>query len=142
MNTSALYRTKQREQILEYLIQNKDHHLTADEIIFSLNREKSMVGKTTVYRYLDRLVSQGAVRRYYIEGGKSACYQFMDQEGGCSCHYHLKCVDCGQLIHMECEYLGEMDSHIKDEHDFQVDHSKTVFYGKCGDCVRKTGGKE
>lgn len=140
MRTATSYKTRQRDQILDCLIQNKDRHITADEIMSDLNKEKSLVGKTTVYRYLDKLVSQGCVRRYFIEGGKSACYQYMDQSGICSCHYHLKCVDCGQLFHMECDYLGDMDAHIKDQHDFHVDHSKTVLYGQCGDCARKTGG--
>ncbi|MDD3168466.1 MAG: Fur family transcriptional regulator [Eubacteriales bacterium] len=150
MAASTSYKTKQRDQIMDCLLKNKDRHITADEIIRTLNAEKTEVGKTTVYRYLDKLVSQGIVRRYFIEGGKSACYQFMDQNNGCSRHYHLKCVDCGQLFHLECDYLGEMDSHIRDHHDFHVDHSKTVLYGQCGTCAgkfnvrgaafRKTGG--
>lgn len=140
MNTATAYKTRQRDQILDCLIKNKDHHITADKIISDLNKDKPLVGKTTVYRYLDKLVSQGSVRRYFIEGGKSACYQYMEQVGVCDRHFHLKCVDCGQLFHLKCDYMGEMDSHIKDHHDFHVDHSKTVLYGHCGNCAGKAGG--
>jgi len=140
MNTANSYKTRQRDQILDCLIKNKDHHITADEIISDLNKEKPLVGKATVYRYLDKLVSQDCVRRYFIEGGKSACYQYIEQAGVCNKHFHLKCVDCGQLFHLECDYMGEMDSHIKDHHDFKVDHSKTVLYGQCGNCAGKSGG--
>lgn len=142
MKTTTSYRTRQRDQILDCLIRNKDRHITADEIMSELNKEKSPVGKTTVYRYLDRLVSRGCVRRYFIEGGKSACYQYMEQNSVCSKHFHLKCVECGQLFHLECDYMGEMDSHIRDHHDFCVDHSKTVLYGQCGGCAGKAGGKD
>ena len=138
MNASTSYRTKQKDQIMDCLIKNKDRHITADEILSALSEGKPHVGKTTIYRYLDKLVSQGTVRRYFIEGGKSACYQYVDQNDACGCHYHLKCTECGQLFHLECDYLGEMDSHIKDHHDFQVDHSKTVLYGQCGVCSRKS----
>lgn len=140
MNTATSYKTKQRDQILDCLIKNKDRHITADEILAALNGEEPLVGKTTVYRYLDKLVSRGIVRRYFIEGGRSACYQYMEQNGVCNKHFHLKCVDCGQLFHLECDYLGEMDSHIRDQHDFHVDHSKTVLYGQCGSCAGRTGG--
>jgi len=133
------YQTKQRNQILGYLMKNKDRHITADEIMSALNRDKPSVGRTTVYRYLDKLVSQDVVRRYFIEEGKSACYQYMEQNGACNQHYHLKCVDCGQLLHLECEYLVGIDSHIKDHHDFHVDHAKTVLYGQCGHCAGKCG---
>lgn len=140
MNTTTSYKTKQRDQILNCLIKNKDRHITADKIRTVLNGEKSLVGKTTVYRYLDKLVSQGIVRKYMIEGGQSACYQYMERNGVCNKHFHLKCVDCGQLFHLECDYLGELDAHIKDHHDFHVDNSKTVLYGQCGSCAGKSGG--
>lgn len=140
MNPAISYKTKQRDQILECLIKNKERHITADEILAAVNGEKSLVGKTTIYRYLDKLVSQGAVRKYFIEGGKSACYQYMEQNCVCSKHFHLKCVDCGQLFHLECDYLGDLESHIRDHHDFHVDQSKTVLYGQCGSCAGKTGG--
>lgn len=140
MNTVTSYKTKQRDEILDCLIRNKDRHITADEMIADLNREKSQVGKTTVYRYLDKLVAQGAVRRYFIEGGKSACYQYMEQDDICSSHFHLKCIGCGQLFHLECDYLCNMNSHIRDHHNFHVDHSKTVLYGQCGSCAGKPGG--
>ena len=139
MDTFTSYKTKQRDQILDCLIQNKNRHVTADEILLCLNKEKTLVGKTTVYRYLDKLVSQGLVRKYFIEEGKSACYQYMEHGAGCNEHFHLKCTGCGQLIHLECEYLDEMDSHIKDHHGFTVDHSKTVLYGQCGLCAGKPG---
>jgi len=141
MNTTTSYKTKQRHQILECLIKNKERHITADEIRIALSEEKSLVGKTTVYRYLDKLVSQGIVRKYIVEGGKSACYQYMERNNVCNKHFHLKCVNCGQLFHLECDYLDELDAHIKDHHDFQVDNSKTVLYGQCGSCEGKSRGQ-
>lgn len=50
------YKTKQREAILQYLIQNKDKHINVDNIVEHLKKKGAAVGKTTVYRYLDVLV--------------------------------------------------------------------------------------
>jgi Fur family ferric uptake transcriptional regulator len=135
METSTSYKTKQRDQILECLIQNKDRHVTADELMTQLSGDNAPVGKTTIYRYLDKLVSQGIVRKYFIEEGKSACYQYMDADSVCNEHFHLKCIGCGKLVHLECKYMGTLDSHIREHHDFAVDHSKTVLYGKCRACT-------
>jgi len=139
MEPSTSYKTKQRDQIMDCLVQNKYRHITADEILAALTRGNTPVGKTTVYRYLDKLVTQGLVRKYFVEEGKSACYQFVEPGEKCSEHFHLKCTGCGQLFHLECDYLGDMDSHMKDHHNFTVDHSKTVLYGQCGNCTRKPG---
>jgi Fe2+/Zn2+ uptake regulation proteins len=140
MGAATSYKTKQRDQIMNCLIKNKDRHITAEEILFDLNGEKPLVGKTTIYRYLDKLVAQGVVRKYYIEEGKSACYQYAEQNGTCENHFHLKCVNCGKLFHLKCDYLCDVESHIKNHHDFQVDSSKTVLYGRCGSCTGKHGG--
>lgn len=141
MTAASSYKTKQKDQILDCLLKNKDRHITAEEIRNALNAEKAFVGKTTVYRHLDKLVTQGVVRRYFIEERTSACYQYVEQSGMCNEHFHLKCLGCGQLFHLDCDYLGEIDSHIKDHHDFQVDHSKTVLYGQCVSCAERPGGR-
>jgi Fur family ferric uptake transcriptional regulator len=138
MTAVTKYKTKQRDQILDCLIRNKDHHITAVEIITALKQGGNPVSKATVYRYLDKLVSQGIVRKYFIEEGKSACYQYIAKNEDCGEHYHLKCIECGQLIHVECKYLEELDSHVKFHHAFEVDHSKTVLYGCCSNCANES----
>lgn len=143
MNSTVSYKTKQKDQILECLILNKERHITAEEMMESLHERNMRVGKATIYRYLDRLVSEGMVRKYFVDEGKSPSYQYqyVDRFETCSHHYHLKCLDCGRLIHLDCKYLGEMDSHIKEQHDFHVDHIKTVLYGQCGTCAEQKEGE-
>ena len=61
------YKTKQSEIVLEYLKENSDSHLTANEIAMALSGKN--VGKTTVYRHLEKLCRDGAVRKYILEEG-------------------------------------------------------------------------
>ncbi len=128
------YHTKQRTQILQYLIDHKDGHVTADQITRHLRSQECSIGKATVYRYLDRLVSQGQVRKFLLEEGASACYQYVEEPGQCQEHFHLKCVTCGALIHLHCDYLSQLGQHIAQEHGFLIDSSRTVFYGQCAAC--------
>lgn len=140
MSASHEYHTRQRALILDYLVRRRAGHVTADEIARHLAAGQGPIGKATIYRYLDKLVSQGRVRKFFLEEGTSACYQYVDETEGCHEHFHLKCVDCGALIHLHCELLGQIREHIQQEHGFAVDSSRTVFYGRCATCAEKHAG--
>ena len=80
------------------------------------------------------------MRRYYLGEGAGACYQFTGRED-CHEHFHLKCTGCGRLIHVECDYLGEVSKHVLEHHQFTIDNTKTVLYGLCADCAAKNQGE-
>ena len=129
------YNTKQQECVLECLKKNNGKHMTADEIYIVLRQQGNPVGKTTVYRHLEKLTNEGVIRRFTIGDNTSACYQLTDSH--CSEHYHLKCSGCGRLIHIECDYLDELAEHLLKEHSFVLDRCKTVLYGKCSECAKE-----
>lgn len=128
------YKTKQRDLILNYFIENNDRHVTAEEVVEYLKDQGTSVGKSTVYRYLEKLVSQGIVRRFFIEEGYGACYQYIGNNEQCHEHFHLKCLSCGALLHIECDFLVEAERHIVNDHGFIIDNTKTVLYGLCDKC--------
>ena len=70
------YNTKQSKMVFDILLENKDRHLTADEIFESLKGKGESVGKTTVYRHLEKLCASGEVRKFTGGDGDSACYQY------------------------------------------------------------------
>ena len=131
------YRTKQRTAILQYFKTHPHAHLTAEELSDALRATGISVGKSTVYRALEKFVESGVVRRFSIAPGESACYQYA---GGlsdtCHAHFHLKCTVCGTLYHIECEHLDELTTHLGAKHNFTVDYAKTVLYGTCDPCRR------
>ena len=100
------YNTKQQDAILSVLKGTRGKHITADEIYLKLIRQGKPVGKTTVYRHLEKLTENGTLRRFTTGDNSGACYQLADTH--CSEHYHLKCSDCGKLIHIECDFLDEL----------------------------------
>ncbi len=136
-NSKRNYKTKQRELIYKFLINNKNRHVTVEEIIDYTKTTDSPVGKTTAYRYIDELERKGRIRKYIVEKGISACYQYVDEDGECHNHFHLKCKDCGELIHLDCGFLNDIKIHLFEGHNFDIDSSKTVFYGTCKKCLKK-----
>ena len=134
------YKTKQSEELIEFLKQNKNRHMTAEEVYGELHSNGSTVGRTTVYRHLEKLYAEGAIRKFLTGDNSGACFQYVDNPEACHNHYHLRCNSCGRLIHTDCDFLNELAEHIKDEHSFYLDTEKTVIYGVCEHC--KTNEKE
>lgn len=130
------YTTKQSQLIKEFLEKNSDRHFSSDEVYFALMSSGESIGKTTVYRQLERLCDEGKARKFMAGSNGASCYQFSDSDF-CHNHYHLKCSDCGKLFHVECDFLDRLSSHIYDDHKFTVDGSKTVLYGLCESCRKE-----
>jgi len=135
------YRTRQSQIILNYMISHASEHVTVDEIFDALKKQGEAVGKTTVYRHVEKLVAAGSVRKYHLEGGTSACYQYHRSEA-CGEHFHLKCVSCGKLMHLNCEFMHEIDEHIFEHHGFRIDNTQTVLYGVCNQCEKGAQASE
>jgi Fur family ferric uptake transcriptional regulator len=136
------YKTKQREYILEFLHGVGSAHVTVAEIVYHLQASGKTVGTATVYRNMEQLVEEGVVRKYVLDEKNGACYQFLGNlQEACQEHFHLKCIRCGQLYHVNCEHLSELGIHLLEHHGFQIDHTKTVLYGLCKSC-RETQGQD
>ncbi len=131
------YKTKQKEILLDYLRQNSDSHLTAGEISSHLRESGSPLGTSTVYRRLDRLVSEGLVRKYIVDETSPACYQYVGENNCCCEHFHLKCTVCGKLIHLDCSLLQRIAAHVEESHGFVIDNTKTLLYGVCAECRKE-----
>ena len=131
------YNTKQRKAILDYIVSLNGVHVTVAQIADHFKKEHAPIGRTTIYRHLDKLSSNGQVRRLIPDDASGACYQYAGDIETCDSHLHLKCEDCGELMHMECDKFSEIQRHVFDEHAFQVNALKTVLYGKCDNCIHK-----
>ncbi len=94
------------------------------------------VGRTTVYRVLNSLVKDGDVQRFPADGRGADGFQFR-MRSYCSGHVHLKCIKCGSVGHLDCDFMNELYEHVLDGHHFSIDNEKTVLYGVCEECMDK-----
>ena len=134
--TKAPYKTKQMTEILTFLKSVQGRHVTVNEICDFFREKGISVGTTTIYRQLEKMVKEGLVAKYVIDGSSSACFEYLGAEEHChktSC-FHCKCEKCGKLIHLHCEDVVKLEQHLMESHGFQMDPCRTVFYGICEDC--------
>ena len=138
MNTEKnAYKTRQRELLLSYLQENPYRHFTAADICEHFRSGEQRIGTTTVYRQLEKLVSEGRVKKYQFEEGDSACFEYVGSEEQEVLCYHLKCEKCGVLIHLNCREITMFEQHITEHHGFLIDPRRTVFYGICENCRKE-----
>ena len=124
------YNTEQKKLILECLKENSDIYISVEEISDYLDEKGIQVGVTTIYRYLNYLEKNGALR---IENKKNTRYfQYILED--CNEHYHIKCEKCGKIEHIECEEIVSLCNHVKQEHGFFIS-PKRVIYGMCDVCA-------
>ena len=134
MPGKAGYRTRAQEDLFAYLKATPGVHHTAAELKEYFTAKGTPIGTATIYRQLERFVDEGKIQRYIIGPGECACYTFVEQRQSCPFHFHLKCERCGRLIHLDCEELTEIKTHLLEHHGFSWNTGKTVFYGLCDLC--------
>ncbi len=130
------YNTKQKNIILEYL-KSTPEHTTAAGIVSALRKKGENIGTATVYRQLEKMVDAGLVKKYITN--KGACFQYSGE--ACGDHFHLKCINCQTLFHVDCDFLSGLAPHILEHHGFIVDNRRTVMYGICSNCMGVSGSE-
>lgn len=131
------YHTRQRDVILRFFMAHPQESFTARDLI---GHEAIQAGEATVYRTLVRLCEQGYLRRFTRSGGDAACFQY-NARRDCQSHFHLMCVHCGNVLHMDCGFAREMTAHLAQDHGFAVDFSSTMIYGTCAACAKSRPAK-
>lgn len=129
--------TKQKALIFELLKSNTDKHITAEEIYQELADNNTPVPKVTIYRTLALLEKNNIVRKYSISEKLPSCYQFIDSHKSCCEHYHFMCTSCLEVVHFSNSSLEKSFIQLKSLNGFEVNSSKTVFYGLCSKCKKQ-----
>ena len=138
MEKKSKYNTKQRDLLIEYLKTVPHTHVTAADIREHFSGIGINIGVSTIYRQLERLVEEGTVKKYTIDSISPACFEYdsgIDEENN-AC-FHCKCIECGRLIHLQCEEIKEISEHLYNVHNFTMMSGRTVFYGLCENCSGK-----
>ena len=135
MNHAKSYQTKQKNTIKDFLLENKNQHFSADQILFHLNERQTPVSKATLYRTLDQLVETKEVIKCNVDGGLNY-YQYLDCEHNQCAHIHFKCEVCGQVLHIHTSIIEQLDQTMQEDYHISIDTTKTVLYGICASCQK------
>ena len=78
----------------------------------------------------------GTVRRFVKGNSRHFTYQILGGEE-CHAHLHLKCVDCGRVVHLDHEATAFVQEHLLQKNHFVADEAATMLFGRCNTCAVK-----
>ena len=121
------YNTKQKDLILN-VIKKEKKEFTIKDIYSKLDG----IGLTTIYRLVDKLVDEGRISKT-IGKDNQTYYQYLEECNEDN-HFYLKCDNCGSMIHIDCDCIGDLSKHISDEHNFKLNENNIIINGICKKC--------
>ena len=134
----ASYQTMQRNVLVEFMKNNCEKAFSAEELSQNIKEAfgDSAPGKSTIYRLLQKLTEEGLVKRMVKGNSRKFVYQISAGEH-CDSHLHLKCINCGKLLHMDDSESHKLLMQVFKKNSFSIDERQTVLLGKCGGCTGK-----
>ena len=136
INKNNKRNTKQKCLVLDCFVKNGSRHLTAEDVFNILKEHNAFVSRATIYRCIKNLLKDGVIKEYKLNKKSSACFQYINEDFGCSMHCHLICKKCEKIIHFESEEILKFQNNLNEENGFLVDIPSTSFYGICNSCKK------
>ena len=107
--------TKQKEEVIKFLKNNKNRHVTINEIEESLSGK---VGQTTIYRIINSLIKKGEVIKMPLES-KQGLPQL---------------VEFAENGDFESDEVNNVIKEAISTKEFAINNEKIAFFGKCKEC--------
>lgn len=98
MRSKGLNPTQQRIEIAQVLF-SAPQHLSADQVLGMVNKQRAIVSKATVYNTLGLFARNGLVREVIIDPSK-VFYDPTTED-----HHHFFNVDTGELLDVDADSL-------------------------------------
>ncbi len=136
------YNTGGKTAVIEFFRSHKDRQFTADDVMEELRRRSTasgekLIGKSSLYRIIAGYEKKGVLHCHVDSETSKRLYRYLGD--GCDSHFHLKCSECGKVIHLECEIGDRLLEHISSDHGFSVFAGRSMLYGECESCIKKRG---
>jgi Fur family transcriptional regulator, peroxide stress response regulator len=119
--------TIQRRAVFAELAERRDHP-TADQVYDALRPRLPGLSRTTVYRVLETLVSQGFARKVQ-HAGVAVRFDAMTER-----HHHLVCERCGRLADLDDALVPSLPLPDARKTGFRVRDYSISFTGLCKSC--------
>lgn len=121
--------SRQRQAILDYLRQTKDHP-TADIVYTHVRELYPKVSLGTVYRNLNLLAEEGEILRL-TQGNGSERF-----DGNTEPHYHFICNHCKHILDLKITSLEHINTLANVGFDGMIEGHEVLFYGLCPTCKK------
>jgi len=122
--------TKQRKQILDFILKTKGH-FEIEDIVYKMKKKNKDVSRATIYRTIGLLKELGFVEEV-IKYDNKTIYEI----AGKGHHDHLICIKCGKIIEFEDKNIEELQNKICKKYNFKPIYHRLEIFGICEECQK------
>ena len=126
---NRLRRSEQREVILDTFLRS-ERHLSVDDLLQLVQKRRSDIGRTTIYRTLKLLQAAGLATELVLQGQTRFEREYKRQH-----HDHFICKSCGEIFEFSSAEIERIQDEIAAEIGFIIDGHRHQIFGYCRDCA-------
>jgi Fur family transcriptional regulator, ferric uptake regulator len=123
--------TGPRRALAELIADRGGSTFTAADLVADVRARRLGVGRATVFRAIDLLVSVGAVERVDLQNGEHAYVACVPTH-----HHHVICVRCANATEIGDLGLGAVAREVARRTGYRVDEHRLELFGLCPACQR------
>jgi Fur family ferric uptake transcriptional regulator len=127
----GLKRSEQREVILDAFLRS-ERHLSVDDLLQIVQRRRSDIGRTTVYRTLKLLQAAGLASELALQGQTRFEHDYKREH-----HDHFICNSCGEIFEFSSPEIERLQDEIAAGLDFTIIGHRHQIYGLCRRCATR-----
>jgi Fur family ferric uptake transcriptional regulator len=114
---------------LAALIERREGHFTAADLLKDAGRRRMGIGRATVFRLLELLSEQGLVERIDLPDGTHAYIPCEPTH-----HHHLVCLHCGATTDVDDCGIAAVTREAARRSGFKIEQHRLELFGRCPDC--------
>ncbi|HJX03467.1 MAG TPA: Fur family transcriptional regulator [Dehalococcoidia bacterium] len=127
LKENGLKLTPQRRLILD-ILHSAGGHISAEEIIRTVQKQMPGVNKTTIYRTLELLEKLDCVYKSEVDD------RFIYHHADSGHHHHIICSQCGRTLDCEEDLFAPIEDTLREKYGFECDLKHMVINGLCHKC--------
>ena len=137
LETNGYKTTIQRKILYEVLSENKEKHLSTEEIYDLIKDRYPKVGIATIYRTLLLFEEIGLVYKHNFDDGYQRYEILSPNDTEVHQHHHLVCNQCGTIIEVKEDLMNSLEEIVEKQYNFEILNHVVKFTGICAQCRDK-----
>lgn len=129
--------TTQRILVFDILAENRNQHLSTEEVYELIKNKNPKMGIATIYRTLQLFEEIGLVYKHNFDDGCSRYEILSPNSSEVHQHHHLLCKKCGKIIEVKEDLMNSLEEIIEKQYNFEILNHVVKFTGICSQCRNK-----
>ena len=126
-----LKRSEQREVILDTFLRS-ERHLSVDDLLQLVQKRRSDIGRTTVYRTLKLLQAAGLAQELELNGQSRFEREYKREH-----HDHFICKTCSEIFEFSNADIERIQDEIAADIGFTIEGHRHQIFGYCRNCTSR-----